>query len=378
MDEEKTLLSNIFSLGDWATWKTCLDRVEEGLQVWASKTRGLDFRRVYLAGCGSSSYGGQVGKWIVEHIARLPAEAKQAFSFANYMDPGLFASDILVVGLSTTGNTEAACEAMAFARQNGATTLAITAAPDSQITRIAESTIYTGGHVSVIVQTETYVQSLLALYLLSLSLAERENQTDSARPYWHNQFRTAREITHQFLEFQGRKITDLVEAYGSLDNFFILGNGPNAGTAEEAALKVIELAKMYSDGGEMEDFFHGRDRELDKDTAVFYLAPQSHRLNRVFDLLTFNRKTGVPSIVITCQDIAELTKLAYHAIVLQGSLDEYATPLVYITPLYLFSYQLALKRGYDPLARRYPFPALKVRYRGSEYDQSSSEVRNEI
>ncbi len=378
MDETQTLLSNIFSLGDWATWKVCLDQVEESLQAWSSKTRGMHFRRIYLAGCGSSYYEAQVGKWIVEHIAHLPAEAKQAFSFANYMDPGLFASDILVVGLSTTGNTEAACEALSFARRNGATTLAVTASPDSQITRIAESTIYTGGHVSVIVQTETYVQSLLALYLLSLSLAERGNHADRARPYWQGQFRTAREITHEFLEVQGRKIIDLVDEYGSLDNFFILGNGPNAGTAEEAALKVIEMAKMYSDGGEMEDFFHGRDRELDKGTAVFYLAPQSSMLNRMFDLLTFNRKTGVPSIVITCQDVAEVRKLAYHAIVLQGSLDEYATPLVYITPLYLFSYYLALKRGFDPLARRFPVPALKVRYRGSEYDPSASEVRDEI
>ena len=29
MDEAKTLLSNIYSLGDWATWKVCLDQVEE-------------------------------------------------------------------------------------------------------------------------------------------------------------------------------------------------------------------------------------------------------------------------------------------------------------------------------------------------------------
>ncbi len=378
MDETRTLLSNILSLGDWATWQVCLDQVEEGLRVWASKTKGVNFRRVYLAGCGSSYYAGQVGKWIIERIAHLPAEAKQAFAFANYMDPGLLASDILVVGLSTTGNTESACEALSFARRSGAATLAITAAPDSQITRIAESTIYTGGHISVIVQTETYVQSLLALYLLSLSLAERGNPADGARPYWQNQFRTARETTHAFLELQGTKIKDLVDEYGSLDNFFILGNGPNAGTAEEAALKVIEMAKMYSDGGEMEDFFHGRDRELDKGAAIFYLAPQGRMLNRMFDFLTFNRKTGVPSIVIACQDSAEVSKLASHAVVLPGPLDEYATPLAYITPLYLFSYHLALKRGFDPLARRFPFPALKVRYQGSEYDQPMSEVRDEI
>ena len=343
-----------------------------------SKTKGVNFRRVYLVGCGSSYYEAQVGKWIIEHIVHLPAEAKQAFSFAHYMDPGLFSRDILVIGLSTTGNTGAACEAVSFARQNGATTLAVTAVPDSQIAGVAETTLYTGGQVSVIVQTETYVQSLIALYLLALKLAEKEDHSEELRTYWLDQIRTAHEITHEFLETQGTKIVGLVEEYQNFNNFFILGTGPNAGTAEEAALKVIEMAKMYSDGGEMEDFFHGRDRELAKGSAVFFLAPQSPILNRMYDFLTFNRKAEVPSIVITCQASPELKKLAYHEIVLNGPLDEYATPLVYITPLYLFSYHLALKRGFDPLARRFPMPALKVLYRGSEYDQSPKEVHDEI
>ena len=29
MDEAKMLLSNILSLGDWATWKNCIDQVED-------------------------------------------------------------------------------------------------------------------------------------------------------------------------------------------------------------------------------------------------------------------------------------------------------------------------------------------------------------
>ncbi len=378
MGDTELLISNILSLGDWATWKNCIDQVEECLQSWMSKTKRINFRRVYLVGCGSSYYEGQVGKWIIEHIVHLPAEAKQAFSFAHYVDSSLFSRDTLVIGLSTTGNTTATCQALSLARQNGATTLAVTASPDSQITAIAPDTIYTGGHISVIVQTETYVQSLIALYLLALNLAEKENRLDKLRAYWQDQIRTAREITHEFIDTQQAKIIEMVEEYQSANNFFILGNGPNAGTAEEAALKVIEMAKMYSDGVEMEDFFHGRDRELANGSAIFFLAPQNQVVNRMFDFLTFNRKADVPSIVITCQDIPELKKLAYHEIILKGALDEFATPLVYITPLYLFSYHLALKRGFDPLARRYPMPALKVQYRGSEYDQSMKEVSDEI
>jgi glucosamine--fructose-6-phosphate aminotransferase (isomerizing) len=370
MDEAKILLSNIYSLGEWETWKNCIEQVEECIKPWMGKTNLIHFRRVFLVGCGSSYYAGQVGKLLIEYIAHLPADARQAFSFANYSDASLFARDTLVIGLSTTGNTAATSEALSVARQNGATTLAITAVPGSKITGIAEDTIFTGGHVSVIVQTETYVQSLIALYLLALGLAEKENRPNNVQERWHNQIRTAREITHEFLDQQQAKIIEMVEEYQSANNFFILANGMNVGTAEEAALKVTEMAKIYSDGIEMEDFYHGHDRQLDKGSTIFFLAPQDHVAERMFDFLTFNRKVGIPSIVISCQDLPELKILADHAIQLKGAIDEYVTPLVYITPLYLFSYHLALKRGFDPIARRYPLPALKVLYRGSEFDQS--------
>jgi fructoselysine-6-P-deglycase FrlB-like protein len=45
-------------------------------------------------------------------------------------------------------------------------------------------------------------------------------------------------------------------------------------------------------------------------------------------------------------------------------LDEFATPLLYILPIYVFGYEMALRRGYDPTARRYDIIPQKVRYQG--------------
>ena len=118
MDEAKILLSNILSLGDWPTWKNCIDQVEDCIKTWESKIIDIHFRRVYLVGCGSSYYAGQVGKYIIEQIVHLPAEAKQAFSFTHYFDSSLFTRDTLVTGLSTTGNTAATSDALSLAQQN--------------------------------------------------------------------------------------------------------------------------------------------------------------------------------------------------------------------------------------------------------------------
>jgi glucosamine 6-phosphate synthetase-like amidotransferase/phosphosugar isomerase protein len=44
-------------------------------------------------------------------------------------------------------------------------------------------------------------------------------------------------------------------------------------------------------------------------------------------------------------------------------LDEHATPLLYILPLHLFGYEMALQRGYDPTARRYDLVPQNVKYK---------------
>ena len=275
-----------------------------------------------------------------------------------------------MIGLSTTGKTKAACDALAFAQQCGASTLAITAVPDSKITEFADHTIFTGGHLSVLVQTETYIQALIALYLLALRLAEKENQlSETAIDHWRNQIHTAQVITGQFLDTQQAVVEKIVTDLQAASSFFVLGSGLNTGTAEEGALKIIEMAKIFSDGMEMEDFFHGRDRELEKGSAVIFLAPHGSTVERMFDFLTFTRKVNIPSIVITSEEKPELKSLADYQILLPGLIDETVAPLVYIAPLYLFSYQLALKRGFSPVARRYPMGALYVQYKGSEYDE---------
>jgi hypothetical protein len=47
-------------------------------------------------------------------------------------------------------------------------------------------------------------------------------------------------------------------------------------------------------------------------------------------------------------------------------LDEYATPLLDILPMYLFGSEMAVQRGYDPAARRYNIVPQNVCYQGAE------------
>jgi glucosamine 6-phosphate synthetase-like amidotransferase/phosphosugar isomerase protein len=66
--------------------------------------------------------------------------------------------------------------------------------------------------------------------------------------------------------------------------------------------------------------------------------------------------------VLTDNPSPGVQRLATHVIRIPVSLDEYATPLLYILPIHLFGYEMAHQRGYDPVARRYDLVPQNVKY----------------
>jgi glucosamine--fructose-6-phosphate aminotransferase (isomerizing) len=353
------MLTNIRALADPVTWQKSIDLAEEALSTWLKTPR--TFRQIYLIGHGSSLYNGQVGEYVLEHIAGIPSRAIPAFAFSTYQEQRLLGPQTLVIGISTTGETQSVCEALERARQTGSSTLAITAHPDSAITHHAEVVILTGGEDDQIsVKTKSYVQALIPIYLLAIYLVGDQQ----LRLYWLNQINLAAQGSHQFLQEQWGQIKQLAEQYAGAPKVFVLGTGPNLGTAEEASLKIIEMAKMYSECQELEDFFHGRLREVDPNSPMFFIAPKGLASRRVLDFLMAMDMIHAPSIIITDQGTPGIQRLATHVIRIPVSLDEFATPLLYVLPMHMFGYEMALQRGYDPNARRYNIIPQNVRYQG--------------
>ncbi len=353
------MLTNILALANPAEWQKSLRLAQEGLAGWKKRR----FRRVYLVGHGSSLYDSMVGAAIIEHIAGVDARAWPAFAFAAYAEERLLDARTLVVGISMTGTTRSACAALERARAQGAATLAITACGDSAIARVAEQVVLTGGEDDVpLVKTKSYVQALIPLYWLAVQL----NGAAAIRQYWQGQIQRAAENAASFLNQQRTEIEALAQQFApQAPMVFVLGSGPNWGTAEEASLKIIEMAKMPSECQELEDYFHGRLREVEPTMPFFFLVPQGRASQRLLDFLTVCARIPVPSVVLTDVVTPAIRQLARYVIQLPGGLDEYATPLLYAIPMHLFSYHLAVLRGHDPEALRYGIDAPNVSYAGA-------------
>ena len=361
MDKIHPILANILSLANPISWQSAIDLADQGIVAWLSGLDRRNFSKIYFTGCGTSLYNGQVAKYFCERLAHIPAEAVPAFSFASYAEPAVLGPHSLVVGISTSGDTHSVCAALERARQAGAVTLALTAFSGSPVTKAAApgATILTGGHTDLMgVKTSSYVQALVVLSILAARLGDRPDEL----PGWLEQVKAAAQGAAAYLAGQRGQIEQLARQYAKASNVFILGSGPNLGTAEEGSLKMIEMAKMYSECQELEDFFHGRLREVDQGSPMIFIAPSGPSIPRLLDFLTVTHHIGAPSIVLTDQDNPAIHSLATHVVQLPVVLDELATPLLYIIPLYLFGYEMALQRGFDPSARRYNLVPQKVKY----------------
>jgi len=353
MTQTWPILQNILDLADDATWAHALEVSAETAAVWLKGVRAEEVRRIYLTGCGTSCYAGEVGRNILEQIAHVPSQAMHAFNLGQYLEPAILGPEVLVIGISTSGSTEAVAKALAHARRYGARTLALTAEKGGAVAEAAEAVVLTGGEADrTPVKTKSYVQTLLSLFEVAMALAEARG-LEARRAYWRSEMDKAAEGTRRFLEAQREEVQALVEAYGGAQIVFILASGPNLGTAQEAALKVIEMAKMYCEWAELEDFLHGRYREVDQANPMILIAPQGRSSAHVLDVLTVNRYVGAPSVVFTDVVSEGIGELATQVVQMPVSLDELATPLLYITPLHLFAHQMAIRRGWDPLSRRY-------------------------
>lgn len=367
MKPEYPMLGNILSLARLETWLSSLALAERTIDQWLAQVGHPEYEHIIFTGCGTSLYNGQVAKHAMEAMAGIRAEAVPAFSFSRYAQPAGLGAKTLVVGISTTGSTQSACEALERARGAGAHTLAVTAFADSPVARLAEGTLLTGGERdNMSVKTSSYVQALIALYLLAIRLGEmgagNPNAQAKKSAEWRAQILKAGEGAKLFLERGWGEIQYLAEQFTAAPRVFVLGAGTNQGTAEEAALKVIEMAKLPAEAQELEDFFHGRLREVDRTTPMFFVAPKGAASGRVLDFLTVMDHIQAPAVVLTDEVSEGIRELAAHVIQMPGGVDELMTPLLYIIPLHLFGYELALARGYDPNARRYNIVPQKVRY----------------
>src|ERR671928_207363 len=132
---------------------------------------GVGGGEMFLASMAAAFIGETRSIQLIEEWARLPVEPDIASEWI-YRNPVL-SKDTLVIGISQSGESRDTVNAVKLACELGSRTVAITNLMGSQITREAESVLYTRCGLEVAVaSSKTFTAQVALLALIGLKLAE--------------------------------------------------------------------------------------------------------------------------------------------------------------------------------------------------------------
>ena len=115
----------------------------------------------------------------------------------------------------------------------------------------------------------------------------------------------------------------------------------------------------------MEDFLHGRYREVDETTPLLLVAPLGPSKEKLMDTLGSAKRIYAPTIVLTDDPDPAIARLAA------------LTPLLYITPLWLYAHRMGILRGGDPAGNRHGFIPTGYDYR-AHYDETGMPLEQPV
>lgn len=302
-----------------------------------------ELRRIYLIGCGSSFNEAMASRHALEAMTGLTADAVPAWEFITYTAPAAV-KEALVVAYSQSGTTDVVCDACAWAVAHGAVAVGVTDVLDSRLAQVVGFVASTYvGQESVGPKTKGFSTAVMATYLLGLALAKWQQADGAMIDRCERSLGELPGLVAQLTEDVRPQMASVASQFVGAHDLFVLGAGPNWGTAEEGALKIVEMARIHSEGMELEEIRHGRLRIVNPNTPVVLMAPRISELERVVALEAALKTKRAPTLILT--DRSGASTFSADLKVTLPSIEEIFSPLVNVVPLQLLAVELAIRKG---------------------------------
>jgi glucosamine--fructose-6-phosphate aminotransferase (isomerizing) len=306
-------------------------------------------RRVTLLACGTSWHAALVGKYLLEQVAKVPAEVDYGSEF-RYRTP-IVDPETLAVGISQSGETADTLAAFREVKRLGALPIAICNVQGSMMTREAEGTLLTHAGPEIgVASTKAFTSQIVALALLALHLGRlRETlSVDECRALLESLARVP-QLMERALMASGR-LDLLARSVASARDFLYLGRGINYPIALEGALKMKEISYIHAEGYPAGEMKHGPIALIDETMPVVVLCPQGRTYEKMLSNIQEVKARGGRVIAVVAEGDTQVravldpqTDLVFDV----PPVEEVWSPLLMVIPLQLLAYHTAVRAGRD-------------------------------
>jgi glucosamine--fructose-6-phosphate aminotransferase (isomerizing) len=300
---------------------------------------------ISILACGTSWHAGLVAKFLIEQIARIPVDVDYASEF-RYRDP-LVLKNALAIAITQSGETADTIAALKEAQVRGARTLAICNSVGSQITRLAESVLFTHAGLEMgVASTKSFSTQLAVLTLLAIHLGRVRGtiSADESAALIAGLRSLPGQIEH--VHTLERELEALALEWHATPTALYLGRGLLYPVALEGALKLKEISYIHAQGFPAGEMKHGPIALIDANMPVIGLLPDNVNRDRMLSNLQEAAARGAPIIAFVSEGEHALDSLARTVIRLPAVHPSLA-PILYTVPLQLFAYHVAVLRGCD-------------------------------
>lgn len=313
------------------------------LNLTPELARSID--RIIITACGTAAYAGMVGKFLIEHIARIPVEVDIASEF-RYRNP-VIDEKTVVIAISQSGETADTLAAMELAKRKGATLWSIVNVLGSQAMRIADGFIsmQTGPEISV-ASTKAFTAPLVDLYMVAILLADMRGVISIAeRKEMVADLRLVPALVGQVLELD-KAILNIAKEFKFMRNALYIGRGINMPIAYEGALKLKEISYIHAEAYPAGEMKHGPIALVDRDLPVLAIAPMDPWYEKMLSQIEQAKARGGSVLVISTEGDERIKEIADHIFWIPKT-PWLLSPVITVIPLQLFAYHIASLRGLD-------------------------------
>jgi len=250
----------------------------------------LSLKRLFVIGCGDSHHAALNTEYAFEKLAGLADEPMSSLQFARYAAgfiPQTGPKTNLVMGISVSGAVSHTIEAVQMGAQAGATTIALTANPESNLAKVAQIIIdvpvpnFPIPENVVVPGIRSYFTSQVGLLLIAVRIAEVRGQlTNSEASDIRNEISNLGKLAEQTIQECEPVAKQIVEETHNVREFVFTGSGPNYGTALFSAAKVLEGSGDAAMGQDVEEWAHLQYFAREKATPTFIISAGDRDISR--------------------------------------------------------------------------------------------------
>jgi glucosamine--fructose-6-phosphate aminotransferase (isomerizing) len=306
-------------------------------------------KRVFLLACGTSYHACLAATYAFANLAKMEVTPVVASEFIDGYG-SLVDQDTVVLTVSQSGETADTLTAARGAKDRGATILGVTNVMGSTLTRLSD--VYIGqnsGPEMGVAATKTFTAQVSVLIKIAVALArKRKTLSERELQLLESGFDRLPEWISVTLASQSGQVKRIVERYSDRMSFCFLGRGISVATALEGRLKLLELSYLPAIAYPAGESKHGFISVVEEGYPVIFVAPNDEVYSKIVGNVMEMKARHAQVIGLVGEEDGQVASLLDEAITIPTGIPSPLTPIVYVLPLQLFAYYLAVRKGYDP------------------------------